>query len=264
MMILYPAIDIKDGQCVRLLRGAMDQATVYADDPAEQARRFRSEGCDWLHLVDLNGAVSGYPANSEAIGAILAAVTCSVQVGGGIRDMATVEHWLEQGVARVILGTAAVEKPEFVGEAAASFPGRVAVGIDARDGRVATRGWLEDTGISAVELALRFEDAGVAAVIYTDIERDGAMLGPNIEATAMMADTVGIPVIASGGISSLTDLSALRSCGAPLDGAIVGRALYSGAIDLAEALAATDPTGAFETESPKPDTESSVSDRGNA
>ncbi|MCY4241168.1 MAG: 1-(5-phosphoribosyl)-5-[(5-phosphoribosylamino)methylideneamino]imidazole-4-carboxamide isomerase [Rhodobacter sp.] len=243
-MILYPAIDIKDRRCVRLLRGAMDRVTVYADDPAEQARRFRAEGCEWLHLVDLNGAVSGYPANGDAIGAVLATVTCPVQVGGGIRDMATVKHWLDRGVARVILGTAAVEDPDFVGEAAASFPGRVAVGIDARDGRVATRGWLEDTGIPAVELALRFENAGVAAIIYTDIDRDGAMQGPNVEATALMADTVGIPVIASGGISSLADLSALGSCGAPLDGAIVGRALYSGAIDLAEALAVARAMGA--------------------
>lgn len=239
-MILYPAIDLKDGQCVRLLRGAMNQATVFADDPADQARQFRNAGCEWLHLVDLNGAISGHPVNSAAIDGILAAVSCPVQLGGGIRDMATVEHWLERGVARVILGTAAVENPKLVLEAATSFPGQIAVGIDARNGRVATRGWVEDTDASATELALSFEDSGVAAVIYTDIDRDGAMQGPNIQATEMMANSLRIPVIASGGISSLSDLSALRSCGAPLDGAIVGRALYSGAIDLAEALATAD------------------------
>ncbi len=239
-MILYPAIDLKDGQCVRLLRGAMDQATIFGDDPAMQARQFQDAGCEWLHLVDLNGAVSGRPVNGAAIGAILAEVSCPVQLGGGIRDMATVEYWLARGVARVILGTAAVENPTLVREAASSFPGRVAIGIDARNGCVATRGWVEDTEISATELALRFEDVGVAAVIYTDIDRDGAMRGPNIRATAGIANTVRIPVIASGGISSLADLFALGTCGTPIDGAIVGRALYDGAIDLADALAATD------------------------
>ena len=238
-MILYPAIDLKDGKCVRLLRGAMDQATVFADDPSLQARQFEDAGCEWLHLVDLNGAIAGHPVNGEAIAAILASVNCPVQVGGGIRDMATVERWLENGVARIILGTAAVENPDLVREAANSFPGQVAVGIDARNGRVATKGWVEDTKTSATELALRFEDAGIAAIIYTDIDRDGAMQGPNIEATAKIANTVRIPVIASGGISSLADLTALRSSRAPLNGAIVGRALYDGAIHLAEALTAT-------------------------
>ncbi len=236
-MILYPAIDLKDGKCVRLLRGAMDQATVFADDPSAQALKFQDAGCEWLHLVDLNGAIAGHPVNGAAIASILAIVDCPVQVGGGIRDMATVEHWLERGVARVILGTAAIENPGLVREAATSFPGQVAVGIDARDGRVATRGWVEDTVTSAIDLALRVEEAGVATVIYTDIDRDGAMQGPNIEATAEMANTVGVPVIASGGISSLADLSALASCGAPINGAIVGRALYDGAIKLADALA---------------------------
>ncbi len=239
-MILYPAIDLKDGQCVRLLRGAMDQATVFGDDPAEQARQFQNAGCEWLHLVDLNGAISGHPVNGSAIDGILAAVSCPVQLGGGIRDIAIVEHWLERGVARVILGTAAVENPELVHEAATSFPGQIAVGIDARNGRVATRGWVEVTDASATELALSFEDSGVAAVIYTDIDRDGAMQGPNIQATAKLANSLRIPVIASGGISTLSDVSALRSCGAPLDGVIVGRALYSGAVDLAEALATAD------------------------
>jgi len=238
-MILYPAIDLKDGLCVRLLRGEMDQATVFGDDPAAQARQFQDAGCEWLHLVDLNGAFAGQPVNGDAIDAILAAVSCPIQLGGGIRDMTTVENWFERGVARVILGTAAVENPELVSEAAASFPGRIAVGIDARNGCVATRGWVEDTDMPATELALRFEDVGVAAIIYTDIDRDGAMRGPNVRATSMMANAVRIPVIASGGIGSLADLSALVSCGAPLDGAIVGRALYDGAIDLAGALAAT-------------------------
>lgn len=238
-MILYPAIDLKDGQCVRLLRGAMDQTTVFSDDPAMQARQFQDAGCEWLHLVDLNGAFAGKPVNGAAVGAILAAVSVPVQLGGGIRDMATVERWLEKGVARVILGTAAAENPELVHEAALSFPGQVAIGIDARNGRVATRGWVEDAGMSATELARRFEDADVAAIIYTDIDRDGAMQGPNIQATARIANAVRIPVIASGGISSQSDLSALGTCGASLNGAIIGRALYDGAIDLAEALAAT-------------------------
>ncbi len=238
-MILFPAIDLKDGQCVRLVRGAMEKATVFGDDAALQARRFQDSGCEWLHLVDLNGAFAGQPVNGGAVIAILKAVNIPVQLGGGIRDMATAESWLVQGVSRIILGTAAVENPAFVREAADAFPGRIAIGIDARNGRVATRGWIEDTEVSATELALRFEDDGVAALIYTDIDRDGAMQGPNIGATAAIANTVRIPVIASGGISSLADLSALGNCGAPLDGAIVGRALYDGAIDLTEAFAVT-------------------------
>ncbi|RMD92979.1 MAG: 1-(5-phosphoribosyl)-5-[(5-phosphoribosylamino)methylideneamino]imidazole-4-carboxamide isomerase [Alphaproteobacteria bacterium] len=236
-MILYPAIDLKDGQCVRLLRGEMEAATVFGDDPAAQARAFAEAGCEWLHVVDLNGAFAGHPVNAAAVEAILAAVSIPVQLGGGIRDMATIEGWLERGLARVILGTVAVENPALVREAARAFPGRVAVGIDARKGRVATRGWAEETEAMASDLARSFEDAGVAAIIYTDIERDGAMAGPNVEATAELARAVSIPVIASGGVSSLADLIALRDTGV-IAGAIVGRALYDGAIDLARALAA--------------------------
>ena len=236
-MILYPAIDLKDGQCVRLVQGEMDRATVFSDSPADQARAFVAQGCEWLHLVDLNGAFAGEPVNAQAVEAILAAVNVPAQLGGGIRDMATIEAWLAKGLARVILGTVAVENPELVREAARAFPGQVAVGIDARGGLVATRGWAEVTDVQATDLARRFEDAGVAAIIYTDIERDGAMQGPNVAATAALARAVTIPVIASGGISSLGDLAALRDCGAKLDGAISGRALYDGALDLGAALA---------------------------
>jgi phosphoribosylformimino-5-aminoimidazole carboxamide ribotide isomerase len=235
-MILYPAIDLKDGQCVRLLRGEMDMATVFGDDPAAQAARFEAAGCEWLHLVDLNGAFAGVPVNARAVEAILARVRVPVQLGGGIRDMATVEMWLARGLARVILGTVAVEDPALVRAAARAFPGRVAVGIDARGGRVATRGWAEETDVMVTDLARSFEDAGVAAIIYTDILRDGAMTGPNIEATAALAHAVTIPVIASGGVASLADLIALRDTGV-IAGAISGRALYDGAIDLQEALA---------------------------
>jgi len=236
-MILYPAIDLKDGQCVRLLKGEMDQATVFNDNPAAQARAFEEAGCEWLHLVDLNGAFAGEPVNAAAVEAILAATKVPAQLGGGIRDLATIEGWLKKGLARVILGTVAVEDPGLVRRAAAAFPGQVAVGIDARDGKVATKGWAEETDVMVTDLARSFEDAGVAAIIYTDINRDGAMQGPNVAATAALAQAVSIPVIASGGVSSLDDLVALRDCGAPLDGAISGRALYDGAIDLKEALA---------------------------
>ena len=241
-MILYPAIDLKDGQAVRLLRGEMEKATVFNDNPAAQAEAFVAAGCDWLHLVDLNGAFAGQPVNAAAVEAILA--TCPgtpAQLGGGIRDMATIEGWLTKGLARVILGTVAVENPGLVREAARAFPGQVAVGIDARKGRVATKGWAEETDVEATDLARSFEDAGVAAIIYTDIDRDGAMQGPNVPATAALARAVSIPVIASGGVSSLGDLIALRDCGAPLNGAISGRALYDGALDLSEALAALKP-----------------------
>jgi len=237
-MILYPAIDLKDGQAVRLLRGDMDKATVFNDDPAAQARAFVEAGCEWLHLVDLNGAFAGEPVNAAAVEAILAQCDVPAQLGGGIRDMATIEAWLSKGLARVILGTVAVENPDLVREAARAFPGKVAVGIDARNGMVATKGWAEETDVNATDLARSFEDAGVAAIIYTDINRDGAMQGPNVEATAALARAVSIPVIASGGVSSIADLIALRDCGAPLDGAISGRALYDGAIDLKEALKA--------------------------
>jgi phosphoribosylformimino-5-aminoimidazole carboxamide ribotide isomerase len=235
-MILYPAIDLKDGRCVRLLRGAMESATVFGEDPAAQARAFEAAGCRWLHLVDLDGAFAGRPVNAGAVEAILAAVGVPVQLGGGIRDRATVEGWLEKGVARVILGTAALRDPGLVREAATAHPGRVAVGIDARGGRVAVEGWAETSEVEALDLARRFEDAGVAAIVYTDIERDGAMAGPNVAATAALARAVAIPVIASGGIASLDDLRALKDCGAPLDGAISGRALYEGRLDLGEAV----------------------------
>ncbi|ATI41404.1 1-(5-phosphoribosyl)-5-[(5-phosphoribosylamino)methylideneamino]imidazole-4-carboxamide isomerase [Pacificitalea manganoxidans] len=235
-MILYPAIDLKDGQCVRLLKGDMEKATVFGDDPAAQARSFVEAGCEWLHLVDLNGAFAGRPVNGAAVEAILSAVNVPVQLGGGIRDMETIGGWLEKGLARVILGTVAVENPDLVREAARVFPGQVAVGLDARNGKVATRGWAEETDVEVTDLARQFEDAGIAAIIYTDINRDGAMQGPNIEATAALARAVSIPVIASGGVSSLDDLIALRDCGAGLNGAISGRALYDGALDLATAL----------------------------
>ena len=237
-MILYPAIDLKDGQAVRLLRGEMEKATVFNDDPAAQARAFVDAGCGWLHLVDLNGAFAGQPVNGDAVEAILAACPDTpAQLGGGIRDMATIEAWLAKGLARVILGTVAVENPDLVREAARAFPGRVAVGLDARDGRVATRGWAEETDVMVTDLARRFEDAGIAAIIYTDINRDGAMAGPNVAATEALARAVDIPVIASGGVSSLADLEALRDTGV-IAGAISGRALYDGALDLREALAA--------------------------
>ncbi len=237
-MILYPAIDLKDGNAVRLLRGEMDKATVFNEDPAAQARAFVEAGCEWLHLVDLNGAFAGEPVNAAPVEAILKACDVPAQLGGGIRDMATIETWIDKGLARVILGTVAVENPDLVREAAKAFPGKVAVGIDARNGMVATKGWAEETDVQVTDLARSFEDAGVAAIIYTDINRDGAMQGPNIEATAALAQAVSIPVIASGGVSSLDDLIALRDCGVELNGAISGRALYDGAIDLAEAIRA--------------------------
>lgn len=235
-MILYPAIDLKNGQAVRLLKGEMEKVTVFNDNPAAQARAFQDAGCEWLHLVDLNGAFEGVPVNAKAVEAILANVSVPAQLGGGIRDMATIEMWVEKGIARVILGTVAVENPDLVRRAARAFPGKVAVGLDARNGLVATRGWATETDIQVTDLARSFEDAGVAAIIYTDIDRDGAMQGPNIEATAALALATTLPVIASGGVSSLDDLRSLKASGAPLNGAISGRALYDGAIDLAEAL----------------------------
>jgi phosphoribosylformimino-5-aminoimidazole carboxamide ribotide isomerase len=234
-MILYPAIDLKDGQAVRLVHGRMDRATVFNDDPAAQARAFVDAGCAWLHLVDLNGAFAGSPVNAAPVEAILAACDVPAQLGGGIRDMATIEMWLSKGLARVILGTVAVENPDLVRQAARAFPGQVAVGIDARGGKVATKGWATETDVDATDLARSFEDAGVAALIYTDINRDGAMGGPNIAATQSLARAVSIPVIASGGVASLADLVALRDTGV-IAGAISGRALYDGAIDLAAAL----------------------------
>ncbi|NRA98544.1 MAG: 1-(5-phosphoribosyl)-5-[(5-phosphoribosylamino)methylideneamino]imidazole-4-carboxamide isomerase [Rhodobacteraceae bacterium] len=236
-MILYPAIDLKDGACVRLLRGEMDAATVFSDNPSAQAQAFEAAGCEWLHLVDLNGAFAGQPVNGDAVEKILQDTGVKTQLGGGIRDMATIEMWLKKGLTRVILGTVAVENPNLVREAAAAFPNQVAVGIDARKGRVATKGWAEETEVDATDLAQSFEDAGVAAIIYTDIDRDGAMQGPNVAATEALAKAVSIPVIASGGVSRMSDLLTLRATGV-ISGAISGRALYDGAIDLAEALAA--------------------------
>lgn len=236
-MILYPAIDLKDGQCVRLLQGDMAKATVFGDDPAAQARAFAEAGCEWLHIVDLNGAFAGRPVNAAAVEAILDAIDIPCQLGGGIRTLGQIETWLSKGLARVILGTAAVEDPTLVREAARAFPGRIAVGLDARGGRVATRGWAEETDMTVEDLARAFEDVGIAALIHTDIDRDGAMGGPNVAATAALARAVSVPVIASGGVSSLADLIALRDSGV-IAGAITGRALYDGAIDLTEALAA--------------------------
>ncbi|WP_227272095.1 1-(5-phosphoribosyl)-5-[(5-phosphoribosylamino)methylideneamino]imidazole-4-carboxamide isomerase [Roseobacter weihaiensis] len=236
-MILYPAIDLKDGQAVRLVHGDMDRSTVFNDDPAAQAKAFVAAGCTWLHLVDLNGAFAGAPVNAAPVEAILKACPVPAQLGGGIRDMATIEGWLDKGLARVILGTVAVENPQLVRDAARAFPGQVAVGIDARNGFVATKGWAKETTIQVTDLAKSFEDAGVAAIIYTDILRDGAMGGPNIAATTALARAVKIPVIASGGVSSLADLLALKETGV-ISGAISGRALYDGAIDLPDALAA--------------------------
>ena len=236
-MILYPAIDLKDGQCVRLLKGEMDAATVFNDDPGSQARQFEAAGANWLHIVDLNGAFAGHPVNAPAVESILSQLSIPAQLGGGIRDMATIETWLEKGLSRVILGTVAVEDPGLVREAARAFPGKVAVGLDARGGRVATRGWAEETEMMVTDLARAFEDAGIAAIIYTDIDRDGAMGGPNIAATEALAQAVSVPVIASGGVSSMEDLIRLRDTGV-IAGAISGRALYDGAIDLSDALAA--------------------------
>lgn len=235
-MILYPAIDLKGGQCVRLVRGDMAQATVFNEDPAAQAREFAASGAEWLHLVDLDGAFAGRPVNAAAVEAILGAVDIPAQLGGGIRDLATVEGWLERGVRRVILGTAAVKNPDLVVEACRKWPSRVAVGIDARGGRVAVEGWAQETDLHVGELARRFVDAGVAAIIYTDIDRDGVLQGVNAAATAALARAVPIPVIASGGVSTLDDIRTLAADGA-IAGAIIGRALYDGRIDLKEALA---------------------------
>jgi len=235
-MILYPAIDLKGGQCVRLLRGEMAAATVYNDDPAAQARAFRDAGCAWVHVVDLDGAFAGRPVNADAVRAILAAVDVPVQLGGGIRDRAGIEAWLEAGVARVVLGTVALRDPALVIAACKAHPGRVAVGIDARAGKVAVEGWAETAEVTAEQLALQFEDAGVAAIVFTDIDRDGALQGPNLAATAALARRLSTPVIASGGVSSLDDLKAIAGLAADgVAGAIVGRALYDGRVDAAAA-----------------------------
>jgi phosphoribosylformimino-5-aminoimidazole carboxamide ribotide isomerase len=236
-MILFPAIDLKDGQCVRLRQGDMAQATIFGDNPAIQARAFETAGFEWLHLIDLNGAFAGHSANGPAIRAILQAIKIPIQLGGGIRDLRAIESWLATGIRRVILGTAAVRNPALVREAAKAFPGQIAVGVDARDGMVAVEGWAQASSLSAIELAKRFEGAGVAAVIFTDIARDGMLQGVNIAGTAALARAVSIPVIASGGVGGSEDIKLLMASGAPIAGAIIGRALYDGHIDPAEALA---------------------------
>jgi phosphoribosylformimino-5-aminoimidazole carboxamide ribotide isomerase len=238
-LILYPAIDLKGGHCVRLLRGDMNAATVFNDSPADQAARFAKDGFQWLHVVDLDGAIEGRSMNAKAVSEILKAIAIPVQVGGGIRTLAAIEAWLEAGVSRVILGTIAVSQPELVREAAATFPEQVAVGIDVRDGKVAVQGWLETSALTAVDVARRFEDAGVSALIVTDIGRDGTLEGVNVAAVGEVADAVGIPVIASGGMANLADIDALKArAGAPIAGAVLGKSLYTGAIRPAEALAA--------------------------
>ena len=237
-MIFFHAIDLKNGQCVRLVRGDMEQATVFSDDPAGQAAVFSSAGCRWLHMVDLDGAFAGRPVNDGAVKSILATVKIKVQLGGGIRDLATVAFWLDKGVSRVILGTAALRDPGLVKEACRRYPGRVAVGIDAREGLVAVEGWAEVSTIKVLDLALKFEDAGVAAIIYTDIGRDGAMEGPNIAAVAALAGAISTPVIASGGVSSMDDLKKLKDEAPMIEGVISGRAVYDGRIDPAAAVAA--------------------------
>jgi phosphoribosylformimino-5-aminoimidazole carboxamide ribotide isomerase len=237
-MILFPAIDLKDGQCVRLRQGEMTQATVFNTDPAAQARSFEEQGFQWLHVVDLNGAFAGKPVNEKAVEAIFDAVHISIQLGGGIRDLETIVGWLEKGVDRVILGTAAVRDPALVREAARDFPGCIAVGIDARDGKVAIEGWAETSETTALDLARKFEDAGVAAIIHTDISRDGVLEGLNLESSAAIARAVTIPVIASGGLAGIEDVKRLlKPRYAMLEGAIAGRALYDGRLDAREALA---------------------------
>lgn len=240
-MLLFPAIDLKDGACVRLYKGDMDQATVFNNDPAAQARAFVDAGAEWLHIVDLNGAFKGEPVNAAAVASILKAVPGTpVQLGGGIRTLDVIEDWLGRGVRRVILGTVALREPNLVKRAALHYPGKIVVGIDARGGRVAVQGWAETSEMTAVELARRFEDVGVAAIVYTDIDRDGTMTGLNVQATVDLAAAVGIPVIASGGVSSLEDLRALKAAAANgtgvIEGAISGRALYDGRLDIKTAI----------------------------
>lgn len=237
-MILFPAIDLKNGQCVRLEQGDMARATVFNLDPAAQARAFATQGFEYLHVVDLDGAFAGRPMNAHAVEAMLKAVTMPVQLGGGIRDLGTVEAWLAKGIARVIIGTAAVRDPELVKSAAKAFPDRVAVGLDARDGKVAVQGWAETSEVTALEIAQRFEDAGVAAIVFTDIARDGLLKGLNLDATVALAERISIPVIASGGLASIDDINAmLAPRSRKLAGAIAGRALYDGRLDPAAALA---------------------------
>jgi phosphoribosylformimino-5-aminoimidazole carboxamide ribotide isomerase len=236
-MILFPAIDLKDGQCVRLKLGDMEQATIFNDNPAAQAKRFESQGFEWLHLVDLNGAFEGRPVNGKAVEEILKAISIPVQLGGGIRDLATIEHWLSRGVTRVILGTIALRNPDIVREACKEFPGQIVVGIDAKAGHVAVEGWGESSSLTAIELGKRFEDACVTAIVFTDIDRDGILKGINFEKTLELANSVNIPVIASGGLASIKDVERLLEpdC-AILEGAISGRAIYDGRLDAKAAL----------------------------
>jgi phosphoribosylformimino-5-aminoimidazole carboxamide ribotide isomerase len=238
-LTLYPAIDLKDGQCVRLRRGDMDQATVYADDPGAQGAAWQSAGFSWLHVVDLNGAFAGKPVNAAAVRSILDHVAIPVQLGGGIRDIAGIAAWLNAGVRRVILGSAAAKNPRLVIDACKAFPGRIVVGIDAREGFVATEGWAETSAMQAADLGMRFEDVGVSAIIYTDISRDGMLSGLNLDQTVALSARLTTPVIASGGVGSLADLAALKAAaeGTRIEGTIVGRALYDGRIDAAEAIA---------------------------
>ena len=239
-MILFPAIDLKDGACVRLKRGEMEEATIFNTDPAAQARAFAEAGFEWLHCVDLNGAFEGHSANAPAIRAIRAAIALPIQLGGGIRDRAGIEGWLDAGITRVILGTAALRNPALVKEAARAHPGRVAVGIDAKAGKVAVEGWAETSEVGTIELAKRFEDAGVAAIVFTDIARDGMLQGVNVEATAALSNSVQIPVIASGGVAGVEDIEALLAADTPnIQGVIIGRALYDGRLDPAQALLRT-------------------------
>lgn len=235
MITLYPAIDLKDGNCVRLFKGDMEAATVFSDNPAQQALAFVEAGCRWLHIVDLNGAFAGEPVNGGAVDAILAAVDVPVQLGGGIRDIATMESWLSKGLSRLILGTLAVKNPDLVRQACRLFPGKIAVGIDAKGGRVAVEGWAEASELEVVELAKKFEDAGVAAIIHTDIDRDGTLAGVNAEASSELAAAVSIPVIASGGVKDLADIRRVTAAG-NLEGVITGRAIYDGGMDLKAAL----------------------------
>ena len=240
-MILFPAIDLKDGQCVRLVQGDMTRATTFNADPAAQAKAFIAQGFDYLHVVDLDGAFAGKPMNAHAVEAMLKTVTMPVQLGGGIRDLGGIETWLSAGITRIILGSAAAKNPALVREAAKKFPGKIAIGIDAKSGFVATEGWAEVSKLSAAELALRLEDAGIAAIIYTDIARDGMLTGLNLPETAALAARISVPVIASGGVAGLADITALKQAAETtpnLTGAIIGRALYDGSINPAEALAA--------------------------